>query len=161
MQKITDYVREREDEFVKAALQNSLEKQGSEIKQARKKLAQSEHRIADLDRLFTRLYEDNVLGKLSDERFKSMSGQYESEQQQLKAFVSELSKFIATQEQKTADTEQFIATVKKCTKITELSQEILHEFIEKIAVHAPDKSSGHRTQAIEIYWRFNVAVTES
>ncbi|MGN0683644.1 MAG: IS30 family transposase [Oscillospiraceae bacterium] len=67
--------------------------------------------------------------------------------------------FIEAKEQKTADTEQFIGAVKKYTKITELTQKIMHEFIEKIAVHAPYKSSGHRTQVIEIHWRFNIAVT--
>ncbi len=119
---------------MKAALQNSLEKQGSEIRQARKKLSQSERRIADLNRLFTRLYEDNVPGKLTDERFKTMSEQYETEKNQLKELVSELTAFITAQEHKTADTEQFIATVKKYTEITELSQEILHKFIEKTTI---------------------------
>ncbi len=79
----------------------------------------------------------------------------------IKELVSELTAFITAQEQKTADTEQFIAAVKKYTEITELSQEILHEFIERIAVHAPDKSSSHITQNIEIYWRFYVAVIEA
>lgn len=156
---MTDFVIGQEDEFVNAAIQNSLEKQNAEIKQAKRKLTQSEKRIAELDKLFRRLYEDNVLGKISDERFRSLSETYENEQEELKRLVSELRIFIEAKEQKTADTEQFIGTVKKYTEITELTQEIMHEFIEKIAVHAPDKSRGHRTQAIEIFWRFNVAVT--
>ncbi len=67
--KITYIVRERENEFVNVVLKKSLEKQCSEIKQAKKSLSQSEHRIADLDWLFTLLYENNVLRKLTDERF--------------------------------------------------------------------------------------------
>lgn len=159
LRRMTDFVRGQEDEFVNAAMQNSLEKQNAEVKQAKRKLTQSEKRIAELDKLFRRLYEDNVIGKISDERFRSLSETYENEQEELKRLVSELRMFIEAKEQKTADTEQFIGAVKKYTEITELTQEIMHEFIEKIAVHAPDKSSGHRTQGIEIHWRFNVAVT--
>lgn len=154
-----DFVRGQEDEYVNAAMQNSLEKQNSELKQANRKLSQSEKRIAETDKLFKRLYEDNVLGKISDERFRSLSEAYENEQEEQKKLVGELRMLIEAKEQKTADTKQFSGAVKKYTEITELTQKIIHEFIEKIAVHAPDKSSGHRTQVIEIYWRFNVAVT--
>lgn len=64
-------------------------------------------------------------------------------------------------EQQTADTEQFIKAVRKYTEITELTPEIMHDLIEKIVVHAPDKSSGKRTQQIDIYYRFNVAVSSA
>lgn len=85
-----------------------------------------------------------------------MSESYEKEQQELKQIVSELSAFIETKEQKATDTEQFIAVVRKYSEIKKLTPEIMHEFIEKIVVHAPDKSSGHRTQRIDIHFRFNV-----
>ena len=128
-----------------------------EVKKAKKLLEQSERRIDDLDKLFTRLYEDNVLGKISDERFTQMSANYDSEQKQLKRTVSELQKFIEETEQKTADISNFIRLVRKYTYIEELTPEIMHELVEKIVVHAPDKSSGHRQQKVEIYFRFNVA----
>ncbi len=139
-------------------MQNSKEQQSAELKVAKKKLAQSEKRIAELDKLFTRLYEDNVCGKISDERFKTMSEGYEKEQRELRQIVSELSVFVEEREQKATDTAQFIAVVRKYSEIKKLTPEIMHEFIEKIVVHAPDKSSGHRTQRIDIYFRFNVAV---
>ncbi len=75
-----------------------------------------------------------------------MSTGYEDEQKKLRATVAELTAYLDTAE-------------KKYEHITELTPEIMHELIEKIIVHAPDKSSGHRTQEIEIHYRFNVAVT--
>lgn len=75
-----------------------------------------------------------------------MSAGYEDEKKKLRATVTELTAYIDTAEQ-------------KYEHITELTPEIMHEMIEKIVVHAPDKSSGHRTQQVDIYYRFDVAVT--
>ncbi len=159
LNKLLVRVKEHEDEFVQAAMDNSVQKQTSELSKARKAMKQAEKRIAELDRLFTRLYEDNVSGKISDERFTVMSSGYEDEQKKLKASVTELTDYIETSEQKSADVTAFISVVQKYEHITELTPEIMHELIEKIVVHAPDKSSGNRTQQIEIHYRFDVAVT--
>ena len=110
-----------------------------------------------IDRLFTRLYEDNVSGKVSDERFSMMSAGYEDEQKKLKASVTDLNKFIETAEQKYADVNSFIKVVQKYEHITEITPKIMHELIDRIEIHAPDKSSGHRTQQIDIHFRFGVA----
>ncbi|MDE7290264.1 MAG: DUF4368 domain-containing protein, partial [Oscillospiraceae bacterium] len=159
LNKLLEYVKSNEDEFVKAAIENSVQSQENELKKARKLIKQYEKRVTELDKLFTRLYEDNVLGKISDERFEMMSKSYESEQAELKVKISELSTAIEVKEQKSADTSQFLEIVRKYTEITELTPEIMHELIERIVVHAPDKSSGHRVQQIDIYYRFNIAVS--
>lgn len=159
LNKMVAFVKDNEDEFVQMAMDNSVQKQSSELSKSRKKLKESEKRIAELDRLFTRLYEDNVSGKISDERFSIMSAGYEDEQKKLRATVAELTDFIETAEQKSADVTAFISVVQKYERITELTPEIMHELIEKIVVHAPDKSSGHRIQQIDIYYRFDVAVS--
>lgn len=159
LNKMISFVKENEDEFVHAAMDNSVRKQSSELAKSKKKLKDAEKRIAELDRLFTRLYEDNVSGKISDERFTVMSARYEDEQKKLRATVAELTAFIDTAEQKSADVTAFIKAVQNYEHITELTPKIMHELIEKIVVHAPDKSSGHRTQEIEIHYRFDVAVT--
>lgn len=156
LRKMTTFVRENESEFIELAMQNSQQKQSAELKAAKKRLAQSEKRVSELDKLFTRLYEDNVIGKISDERFEMMSKNYEAEQKKLRQIIPELSQFIKASEQKNADTAQFIGIVRKYSEIPKLTPEIMHEFIEKIVVHAPDKSSGHRTQQIDICFRFNV-----
>ena len=159
LNKMVAFVKDNENEFVQAAMDNSVQKQSSELAKSRKKLKESEKRIAELDRLFTRLYEDNVSGKISDERFAMMSAGYEDEQKKLRATVTELTSYIETAEQKSSDVTAFIQAVQKYEHITELTPEIMHELIEKIVVHAPDKSSGHRTQQIDIYYRFDVAVS--
>ena len=158
LRKMTTFVRENESEFIELAMQNSQQKQSAELKAAKKRLAQSEKRVVELDMLFTRLYEDNVSGKISDERFEMMSKNYEAEQKELRQIIPELSQFIEAREQKNADTAQFIGIVRKYSEIPKLTHEIMHEFIEKIVVYAPDKSSGHRTQQIDIHFRFNVAI---
>ena len=122
-------------------------------------MKQAEKRIAELDKLFTRLYEDNVLGKLSDERFTMMSTAYEEEQQKLKATVSELTALIDASEKKSSDVTAFLEIVRKYEHITRLTPEIMHELIEKIVVHEADKSSGKRVQQIDIYYRFDVAIS--
>ena len=78
-------------------MSNSVQRKSSELTKAKKTLKQAEKRIAELDKLFTRLYEDNVLGRLSDERFTMMSAGYEEEQAKLKATVAELTTLIDVQ----------------------------------------------------------------
>ena len=86
---------------------------------------------------------------------------YDEEQKKLKQGVSELAVFIEAKEQKSSDISQFIEIIRKYSEIIELTPEIMHELIEKIVVHAPDKSSGHRVQQIDIYYRFNIAVASA
>ena len=154
LNKMISFVKENEDAFVRSAMDKS-----SELAKSKKKLKEVEKRIAELDRLFTRLYEDNVSGKISDARFAVMSAGYEDEQKKLRATVAELTAYIDTAEQKSADVTAFIRAVQKYEHITELTPEVMHELIEKIVIRAPDKSSGHRTQQIEIHYRFDVAIT--
>lgn len=158
LNKMVSFVKDNEDEFIQAAMDNSVQKQSSELAKAKKAMKQAEKRIAELDKLFTRLYEDNVSGKISDERFTMMSAGYEDEQKKLRTTVVELTAYIDTAEQKSSDVTAFVQAVQKYEHITELTPEIMHELINKIVVHAPDKSSGHRTQQIEIHYRFDVAV---
>lgn len=159
LNKLLTTVRENENEFVQTAMSNSVQKKSSELTKAKKTLKQTEKRISELDRLFTRLYEDNVLGKISDERFETMSKGYEDEQKKLKATVTELTALIDTAEQKSSDVTAFLKVVHRYENITELTPEIMHELIEKIVVHEPDKSSGKRYQQIDIYFRFDVATS--
>ena len=151
-------VKDNEDEFVQSAMENSATKHSSELFKAKKALNKAEKRIAELDRLFARLYEDNVSGKISDERYAVMSAGYEDEQNRLKKDVAELTAFIETAEQRASNVKSVLTAVRKYEHITVLTPEIMHELIEKIVIHAPDKSCGHRNQQIEIHFRFDVAI---
>ena len=134
MNKLLVAVKDNEDEFVQSAMEISATKHSSELFKAKKALNKAEKRIAELDRLFTRLYEDNVSGKVSDERYDMMSAGYENEQKKLKADATDLTSFIDEAEQKSADVNSFIMVVQKYEHITELTPEIMHELIEKIVV---------------------------
>ena len=155
--KLLENVHNNEEEFLKTATEASAAVRASELKKARKTLEKSEKRISELDKLFERIYEDNINGKLSDERFSVMSKNYEDEQRTLKQAVAEITAFIDTNEQKKSDIDMFLNIVRNRTQVTELTPEVVHEFIEKIVVYAPDKSSGHRRQRIDIIYRFKAA----
>ena len=159
LNKLLASVRENEDEFVQTAMSNSVQRKSSELTKAKKTLKQAQKRIAELDRLFTRLYEDNVLGKISDERFAMMSKGYEDEECKLKETVAELTAYIDTAEQKSSDVTSFLQVVHRYERIEKLTPEIMHELIDKIIVHEADKSSGKRYQQIDIIYRFDVATS--
>lgn len=159
LNKLLATVRDNENDFIQMAMANSIQKKSSELAKAKKSLKQAQKRISELDRLFTRLYEDNVSGKISDARFEMMSKSYENEENTLKITVAELTDFIDTAEQKTADISAFFQVVRKYEHIEKLTPEIMHELIEKIVVHEADKSGGKRVQQIDIYYRFDVAIS--
>lgn len=102
LQRVLFYVQAFEKQFVQEQLDKSSEEQKKELAKKRRELAKSEKRIAELDVLFQRIYEDNVSGKLSDERFAIMSANYEGEQKTLKEALSQLKADIETQDDKTA-----------------------------------------------------------
>jgi len=114
---------------------------------------------SELDKIISKLYEDNVHGKIFDERFATLSNGYEAEQYQLKQTTAELTKFVEAKEQKSADTSQLLKIVRKYEHIEEITPESIRELVEKIVVYVPDKSSGHREQQIDIYYRFNIALS--
>ena len=103
--------------------------------------------------MFQHIYEDNISGKLTDERFRNLSFNYDKEQKELKIKIEQLSKQINNTEKKTVDLTQFIRNVKKYTEITKLTPEILNELIEKILVHQSETVDGKKVQEIDIYYR--------
>ena len=115
-----------------------------------KRMAQAEKRIGELNRLFIRIYEDNVAGRLDDERFTMMSKNYTVEQKDLKAEVKNLQQQIHEQEQQIENIEKFVRKSDKYVHIEELTPYALRELASAIYVDAPDKSGGKRVQHIHI-----------
>lgn len=103
-------------------------------------------RIKKLDSIMQRLYEDNIDGKISDDRFSRMSATYETEQKQLEARVSELEAAIAEAREQRLNVDSFLGMVRRYTDITELTAEIIRSFVEKIEVKKPEKIPGTRTK---------------
>ena len=120
------------------------------IRVYKKRLAQAEKRIGELDRLFIKIYEDNAKGNLSDERFAMMSKTYEDEQAHLKVEIVNLQKEVEVQERQIENLEQFIQRARRYTDLTELTPYALRELVKAVYVEAPDKSSGKRKQKIHI-----------
>ena len=102
----------------------------------------------------TRLYEDRVLGSLPEERYQRMTANYEAEHERLRTEIMALSEWIEAQQETNDNYDSFAALVEKYVDIPQLSPTIVNEFIKKIIVHAPDKSSGKRKQQIEIIFNF-------
>lgn len=140
--------------FQNMVYQQRFEEAEKAIKQKKKELEQAKKRIAELDRIFKRIYEDDISGTISHERFLKLSAEYEAEQKELTEFVKAEQTAVDTYEQDRTDFDSFAAIIRKYVGIRELTPTIVNEFVKKIVVHAPDKSSGHRRQRIEIVWNF-------
>ena len=150
MKAVISYVT-RHESYFRAVMEHRLRLSSEEaIRANKKRLAQSDKRLVELDRLFIRIYEDNVAGKLSDERFSMMSQSYEDEQAQLKAEIQTLQQDIEVQERQIENLEQFIQRVHKYADLQELTPYALRELVKAIYIEAPDKSSGKRRQNIRI-----------
>ena len=150
MKAVISYVTRHESHF-RAVMEHKLRLSSEEaIRANKKRLAQADKRLVELDRLFIRIYEDNVAGKLSDERFSMMSQSYEDEQMQLKAEIQTLQQDIEVQERQIENLEQFIQRVHKYEDLQELTPYALRELVKAIYIGAPDKSSGKRRQNIRI-----------
>ena len=150
MKEVISYVTRYEAHF-RVEMEQKLRLQSEEtIRVYKKRLAQAEKRIGDLDRLFIKIYEDNAKGKLNDDRFAMMSKTYEDEQAQLKVEIVNLQKEIEVQERQIEDLEQFIQRARRYTDLTELTPYALRELVKAVYVEAPDKSSGKRKQRVHI-----------
>ena len=150
MKEVISYVTRYEAHF-RVEMEQKLRLQSEEtIRVYKKRLAQAEKRIGELDRLFIKIYEDNAKGKLNDDRFAMMSKTYEDEQAQLKSEIVNLQKEIEVQERQIEDLEQFIQRARRYTDITELTPYALRELVKAVYVEAPDKSSGKRKQRVHI-----------
>ena len=150
MKAVIFYVTRYEKHF-RAVMEQRLRMSSEEaIRGYKTQLAQAERRLAELDRLFIRIYEDNVSGRITDERFSLMSKTYEDEQAQLKVDIHRLRQEIEVQERQIEDLEKFIQRVHKYEDLQEMTPYALRELVKAIYIEAPDKSSGKRRQNIRI-----------
>ena len=150
MKAVIFYVTRYEKHF-RAVMEQRLRMSSEEaIRGYKTQFAQAERRLAELDRLFIRIYEDNVSGRITDERFSMMSRTYEDEQTQLKVEIQSLQQEIEVQERQIENLEQFIQRVHKYEDLQELTPYALRELVKAIYIEAPDKSSGKRRQNIRI-----------
>ena len=155
LREIVSFARQHKERFVQMVMDMDLKERNKGLAKKKRLLADAEKRIAELDSIFKRLYEDNISGKLTDERFRKLSQDYEDEQSGLKNQVRLLRDEVAAVESKTANVDRFLSIVDRYTEIPELTPHILHEFIEKIVIYAATDphSKVNRRQQVDIYYK--------
>ena len=152
---IAEYAKHDRAEFVRVVQEAQSSQQTAEVRKQRTRLATAKQRVSELEVLLCKIYEDNILGKLSDSRYASLDAQYEKEQTELTAEISALEKAIKSYEKYEKDADRFIALIDKYENFDKLTIAMLNEFIEKILVHERDrKGSIQTTQEVEIYFNF-------
>lgn len=152
IREITGYVRENEAEFVEMITKKSKAEADRGLREAKREPEQSKARIRKLDDIIQKLYEDNVDGKISDERFIKLSETYENEQNGLKIRIAELQNMISSEQESAVNTDRFIRLVKKYTDVQELNAGIIREFVDKIYFYKAERIGGKKVQKIKILW---------
>ncbi len=152
IRRVTAFARDCEDEFVEMVTKKTRSELDKSMRDSRRELEQAQARIAKLDEIIQRLYEDNIEGKISDERFAKMTANYEAEQQTLEKRVTELKSIMTEEKESALNVDHFLTLVRKYTDIKELTAEIIREFVEKIYVYKAERIDGRRVQRIKIVW---------
>ena len=151
---VSTYAISDQEAFLEKVRSASQIRQKEAAKDAKRQLNKDRKRIAELDTIIKKLYESFAVGRISEERFDGLLKDYEAEQKELTASVTEAEEQLSSYEEDTDRAEQFLVLAKKYTDFSELTTQMINEFIEKIIVHAPEKVDGDRVQEIEIYLNF-------
>lgn len=152
IRRLTKFASQYEDLFTQAVIGHSQQSIELDRKLKQKELAAMQARDEELDGLFERIYEDNVSGKLSDDRFAKMSRRYGDEQKELSEKLKALRAELEKQSHKAMSTDMFITTVRKYTRAKKLTPRMLNELIEKIEVHQAEKIGGVWEQRLTIHY---------
>lgn len=152
IRRLTKYAGLYEDDFLKEVIGHSRQAEEAERRLKEKELKSLLARDDELDGLFERIYEDNVSGKLSDDRFAKMSRRYEEEQKELSEKIKKLRSEIEKQSSRAASTDMFVSIVRKYTRARKLTPRMLNELVEKIEVYNAEKIDGEWVQRLRIHY---------
>ena len=152
IKRLTKFASRYEDDFVKAVMGSTQQNVALDRKLKEKELAALQARDEELDGLFERIYEDNVSGKLSDDRFAKMSRRYEEEQKEVSEKIKTLRSEIDKLSSKAATADMFISTVRKYTRTKALTPRMLNELIDRIEVYQAEKIDGEWVQHLTIHY---------
>ena len=159
IRRLTKFVSQYETQFAKLMMGFTQQAMATERKQVQLELSKAKARDRELDTLFEKLYEDNVAGKISDERFARMSKKYETEQAELRSAIKALQADIERIDGKAATADMFISAVRKYTRARKLTPRMLNELIDKIEVHQAEKADGLWRQRLTIHYNCVGAIT--
>lgn len=149
---LSDFVRCYESVFLYLMATKNQTSRKSELQKLKSKVENGKRRISELDVIISRIYEDNILGKISDERYSRMSAMYENEQKELIKTISAEEKELETAEQKNVDMRLLLKTLRELTDFKELTPTIVNSLIQRIEVHNNDKYDGHCHVKVDIYF---------
>ena len=152
IRRLTKYAGLYEDDFLKEVIGHSRQAEETERRLKEKELKSLLARDDELDGLFERIYEDNVSGKLSDDRFAKMSRRYEEEQKELSEKIKKLRSEIEKQSSCATSTDMFVSIVRKYTRARKLTPRMLNELVEKIEVYNAEKIDGEWVQRLRIHY---------
>ena len=152
MQRVLSFVKQHEKEFIRTATEYGNQEALKASEQEQKELIAAQARLKEIDTVFRKLYEDNALGKLSDEQFVFMTSGYEEEKKTLKERIAVLDRQIQAAKEHNSDVRKFVQLVKGYTQIKELTYENVHEFIDRILIYELDRETN--TRKIEIFYNF-------
>ena len=150
IQKVAEYISQFEPVFLYLFAKKHKLTKAKDLKNAKFKLEQSKARVDEIDRVLTKLYEDNALGKITDERFERLSATYEKEQRELADCIIESETEITEAEQDNVDLKHFLKAIRACTDLKELTPEIVNTLIKRINVHNAEKVDGRKKVKIDI-----------
>jgi len=148
------YVRQFKEDFKQELLQQGEQSRKLEIVRKRKTLSDAHRRLSELDQILKRIYEDNVMGRITDNRFQKLSADFENEQQEIAASIATLVREIETETQQIMDVDRFVALAEKYAGISELTAPVVNELIKKIVVHKPEKSYGYKHVTLEVFFNY-------
>ncbi len=154
LQRTLGYVYAYRADFQRELLAQDCETRKSELAQKRKALSGAKKRLEDLDKIIKHIYEDNVMGKLTDARFAKLSAEYENEQQELERISGMMEREVESQTEQLIDVDKFFKLVEKYADIIELTPSLLNELISKIVIHNPVKIDGSKHVTIEVYFTY-------
>ena len=154
MRLVISCVASYEDKFRKALGAKRSAEARKELSAKKRTLQKSENRIKELDKLFKRIYEDMVGGVISEARFQMLADSYEQEQEELREKITMLEEEIQNQEDQVENVDRFIQMAKKYLYLEKLTPAVLNDMVSAVYVHAPDKSSGHRIQDVDISYNY-------
>ena len=154
IRRLTAFLQDKEEDFVKLLMAKTLEVAERESARRAEELRANLARCAELDGLFSKTYEDNASGKLSDERFMMLTKRYDDEQLILKKKISALRAEIDKDKKSRMNAASFLRLVRKYTDIQELTPLVLHEMVKKIVVHQAQGTGKNRTQQLDIHYNF-------
>ena len=152
LQRLMWYIQVYEKQFAQEQMERFGLQKKKELTAKQRELDKARQRVTEIDRIIQKSYEDLSKGLLTEERFATLSMAYETEQQELKSQIPELEIMLNSTTSKADDLQKFIDRAKRITRLTKLTPEIVHEFIEKIVVSTPEMVDGKRHQRVDIYY---------